>query len=202
MLLAIIDLHHFYTDGQKIAKKLAVSISKEVKRVKHFLEDYNASCHELCEHYYPVPLSEVLSVGADFWAPSSSSMSDSTIPWRIKKDIMQAYLLMHRSNEEMKLLQADMHATVYYWHDKFQCISRKIRDMNSESEEMYERGSICYLRQLCQNSELQWGKAILAFGSIIEVPSELSLAVLPTQSYSDEESSDSEIDSDSNDEGI
>ena len=34
-------------DGQKIAKKLAASIAKEMNRVKTFLAEYQTACHQL-----------------------------------------------------------------------------------------------------------------------------------------------------------
>ena len=80
------------TDGQKIAKKLATSISKEMKKLKQFLEEYNAICCEVHEEFPPVPLTEVISISSDFWG-SSSCVRDSTVPWKLKKDIIQAYLV-------------------------------------------------------------------------------------------------------------
>ena len=57
----------FFLDGQKIAKKLSISITKETKGVKCLLEEYLLIFDELqCDG--PLPsLSEVLCLESDFW---------------------------------------------------------------------------------------------------------------------------------------
>lgn len=189
-------LHSFtFIDGQKIAKKLASSISKEMKKLRQFLEEYNAICCEVHEEFSPVALSEVISISSDFWGPSSC-LSDSTVPWKLKKDIIQAYLVMQRSEEEMDLLKLDMQATIYYWYNRFQCISRKIKEIDSlDAENSFLRGAKCCLLRLQWKAHLYHSKALIAFSDIIEVSNEQhQLSLVDTNISSDEESDDSDND--------
>ena len=49
-------------DGQKIAKKLAASIAKEINRVKTFLAEYQTACHQLDQNSPIIPLSGIYHV--------------------------------------------------------------------------------------------------------------------------------------------
>ena len=189
-----------HSDGQKIAKELSTGISKETKRTKQLLEDYNGVCYEFDHQHSPIPLVEVLLPSSDFWANLSAPNADSKqVPWKIQREIIQAFLRMQRSEEE-KLLKADMHTTVTYWSKRAACISKAIVELGcSMADDQFSRGAICSLKQLKWEAELHQSRAIATFGDLIELPT----TVLQTyrsqlsSDSSDDESSDSDTESDS-----
>ena len=103
---------HFYTDGQKIAKKLCAQIKKESREVLSMLGEYNAvqesPADVLCssEAYDPCALRLRLQ-----------SLGLQTIGARLqeRQEIMQAYLTLSRSIEEMELLKEDIKNVVSYY---------------------------------------------------------------------------------------
>ena len=159
-----------HADGQKIAKKLSTSISKETKRAKQLLVEYNEACSEL-HHQSPTSLLEILSPSSDFWARLSAIQyaESCQVPWKVRRDIVQAYLLMQRSEEEKQLLKDDMYATLTYWLERIECIARAIKE-TSFSADQFSRGTTCSLQQLKWEAELHLSTAIEAFGSLITIP--------------------------------
>lgn len=82
------------------------------------LEEYNAASRELQHGDPPVAISEVLSLSSVFWSNHRSHKSDSKqIPQKVKDEMMQALLMVRRSEEELLLLRDDMLATIKYWFD-------------------------------------------------------------------------------------
>ena len=68
-----------HADGQKIAKKLPTSISKETKRAKQLLVEYNEACSEH-HHQSPTSLLEILSPSSESELGDSISSSDVVSP--------------------------------------------------------------------------------------------------------------------------
>ena len=92
-------------DGQKIAKKHSQQILKETNAIKLLLQEYNyiyhtcfnQSCVELTlsDALYPLVTPRGMSSGK-------------------KREVMDSYLLMCRSSEEITLLKKEMHNIVCY----------------------------------------------------------------------------------------
>ena len=118
----------FNADEQKIAKKLCCSIAKESKRIRILLEDYNAAAYELQSEESTVSLADVLSLGFDFWTHASHSncSSGEDIPWKVKEEICQVFLMIQRSDKELVMLKADMLSTVAYWFKRRTSIARNL----------------------------------------------------------------------------
>ena len=98
-------------DGQKIAKRLSKNITKETGTARNILVDYNSVLStfgkETCS------LQEVLCPDAKFWEQSELSTMATT--WDTKKDLIQAYLMLKRSEEELALLEKEKLNTLEYW---------------------------------------------------------------------------------------
>ena len=187
-----------HADGQKIAKKLSTSISKETKRAKQLLVEYNEACSEL-HHQSPTALPEILSPNSDFWARISPTQyaESCQVPWKVRRDIVQAYLLMQRSEEEKQLLKEDMYATLTYWLERIECIAKATKEIGS-SADRFSRGATCSLQQLKWEAELHLSTATEAFGSLITIPTVvMEKYKLPSSDFVSEDSSDSSCDSDS-----
>lgn len=168
-----------YADGQKIAKKLCCNITKETKRVKTLLEDYNSALFELQTGDLPVSMSEILSLSSDFWADHlTSNQTDSQqIPLKAKEEITQAYFMIQRSDEEITLLRADMLATIKYWSRRRAIITDKLVQLatGSSSENLYLRGSKCLLQRLRWDAELHQVRATAMFSQCIDLPDTIIL---------------------------
>lgn len=161
----------FFSDGQKIAKKLCSSISKETKAAQRLLEEYNAAASELSSSEPVLSLQDVLPLQSEFWRQNPSITSNSDVPWKTKEEIIQSYLTIKRCEEELKLLTSEMQATVQYWFDRVVCISTKLEQMNCPNQ--YERGVKCVLLQLKRDAEIQHQCAANTFSKLIHVPSDI-----------------------------
>ena len=167
--------------------------------MKQLLAEYNGACYEL---YYqpPVTLPEILSPSSNFWArisPTTQYAESCQVSWKVRRDIVQAYLLLQRSKEEKQLLRDDMYATLTYWLQRVECITKAVAEMSS-SVDQFSRGATCSLRQLKWEAELHLSRAIEAFSSFIVIPTVVmeKYELSSSDSVSDD-SSDSSCDSDS-----
>ena len=143
----------FNVDGQKIAKRLASSIAKEMKKTTQYLEQYNASCLQLDDSNIPVHISDVLNPSSDFWvkvAPSESSDS-TTVPWNVRKDIIQATLMSKRCEEEIYMLEEEMKRVLVYWTERSEKLTKcleRYQQSDNVADLMYTRGVYCCLKRL------------------------------------------------------
>ena len=78
-------VHCYLADGQKIAKKLSLQISKETKKIKELLPEFNA-CHVVVSKHEPLQLQEVLD---------SSKLTTIVHPHRLTAVLQKESLLMH-----------------------------------------------------------------------------------------------------------
>ncbi len=163
------------TDGQKIAKKLGSSITKETRVVRRLLEQYNLAVNELADS--PVALEDVLSLKSEFWTSNSPTLPSSSIPWKTKEEIIQTFLLMKRCEEEKALLKLEMESTVQYWFNQVTVVTKKIDELNSGlSGDQYTSGLKSLLQSKRQSSENHYHRATAAFTQFVELPSTVTSA--------------------------
>ena len=96
----------------------STGITKETTLARKLLSDYTTICSSLGSST-TVTLAEVLSPDSEFWQndlPSKEISCD--ISWSVKKDTIQAYLLIKRSEEELLLLLEEKQNSLAYWSDK------------------------------------------------------------------------------------
>ena len=118
----------FCVDGQKIAKRLSVGITKETVIARKLLSDYNTCC--LVANGIPVALEEVVSPDAVFWQNSMLATPISSTPsWNVKKDIIQAYLLIKRCEEELLLLSEEKKNVLAYWAYQKEAVQQQLATM-------------------------------------------------------------------------
>ena len=177
-----------YTDGQKIAKRLSAGISKETRKAKELLEDYNATCAQIDDSYCPTLLADLLQTDSTFW--KSVCNSEDEVPWDTKQSIIQAYLLMKRSKEELKLLRGDMQNIIAYWSNRIVSISVTIEQLHKLSDK-FSIGAISSLKQLLWEATLQHSRAADTFGYMKEGTSSFDY-----DSDSDSEASNSDYNDD------
>lgn len=189
-------------DGQKIAKKLSSSISKETRAAKRLLDEYDAAAYEM-DMSKPLPsLQEVLSLESEFWMSRRHVNTSDSIPWKTKEELVQTYLLIKRCEEEESMLTADMISTLKYWKNHVNSVNLRLDEIG-DPKTQYEHGLRCILQRSLLLAEFQHHRAVNAFSRFIQVPDEVLLKStklndnLEVDSDSSDESDESDSDSDS-----
>ena len=116
-----------------------------MKQIRKLMEEYNGTCYELDCQSSPTLINEILSPMSDFWSNATpSGKMDLNVTYKVKKEIVQSFLLTRRCSEELKLLKADMHAILSYWLKKIASIASAIAQFSVE-DDLYSRGAIFYI---------------------------------------------------------
>ena len=185
-------------DGQKIAKRLAINIAKETKTVKKLLEDYNIASSVVTASFTPHTLSDILSPESNFWQGLTFSTHCKDIPWNVQKDIMSAYVLIKRTEEELSLLNEEMENVLSYCIQHKECILHQL-DGIKNNESQYTNGIISLLHKLLWEVELYHSKAMATFAKL-DIHHSSSVNVLSSTNPESDISSDEESESDTFDE--
>ena len=112
-------------DGQKIAKRLAKNITKETRKATHLVQEYNNQC---IEESSPISLVDVLSPDSTFWNAEARSES-----FKVRREIIEAFLRMERSTEALELLKSEMKSTMQYWLFRIQTLKQKVRQSTNDT---------------------------------------------------------------------
>ena len=140
----------------------------------------------------PVSLADVLSSDSKFWQFPSDKHAPGEVPLRIQQDIIEAFHLKRRCDEELLLLKNEMHNVINYWNQREDCIKRLLLQL-TEDDSQFSRGSQCLLKKLLWEVELLRSRAASAFSSVIS----LAGYETTTPSYdTDSETSDEDSGSD------
>ena len=147
-----------YADGQKIAKRLSVQISKETTKISKALENYNTFSSESASS------TMVLDASSAFWVAPNHSSS-----FLIKQPVINNYLLRQRSTEELQILRQDMHNTLLYFEKQLKCIKDKLIELKVGISTPFTRGAIALLYRLQNKTSNRLEHAINIFGKLIDV---------------------------------
>ena len=148
----------YHADGQKIAKRLSVQISKETTKVSKALENYNSSSSQSASS------AMVLDPSSAFWVAP-----DHTSSILFKQPVINNYLLRQRSTEELQILRQDMHNTLLYFEKKLKCIKDKLDVLKVGISTPFTRGAIALLYRLQNKTSNRLQHAINLFGKLIDV---------------------------------
>ena len=179
-------------DGQKIARRLSSGIDKETRRARKLLEDYNIVSSHILPSLSPLNLQDVLSPDDIFWTQYIPSTS-CRLPFTMKKDITEAYLLMQRSKEEQQLLTVEMRNALDFWNSCAQSLQEGIDSMKSKTD-LYSRGAASTLQQHLWTIDYLRSRAKAAF-QILVTDDDSSPTAEAT--FHDSDFSDTESDTDS-----
>ena len=166
------------TDGQKIAKRLATSITKETKKIKQFLEEYNVILAQLKSQLCTV--AEILDVDSTFWTTSHNLVAinaSNETSLSHKKKLIEAYITMKRSDEELKMLTHEMQNTTMYWHTRKMHIKKQLRLVKESplsttgTSYLYLRGTQCLFTKLFYEAEQFLLRCEIAFSQFIPLVS-------------------------------
>ncbi len=138
------------SDGQKIAKKLSQQITKETLSMKCLLSDYNVLCATSMV-YDSLTMAEVLSTGILEGRLNGLGTSCSTVASGSKREIIDAFLIMQRSQEELVMLQQESQNVVLYYQQRQGHINAKLYAL-SLFDDKFSRGTIAMLKTLLGNT--------------------------------------------------
>lgn len=178
-----------YSDGQKIAKKLSKSITKETVKARKLLDEFNVSSSQIDSNFSPVMLGEVLTPTSKFWqCPHQQS---EQIPLSVKRDIIEAYLLQKRCEEELLLLQSEMQNVIDYYNEKEKKINAALHAIcNGESKfNRFNRGCSCLLKKLKWRVSHLRSRTLSFYSSVISVPELEELQMYDSESSESEDES-------------
>lgn len=126
-------------DGQKIAKRLAGQIKKEVNIIKGLLQEFN-----MCT------LGDVsleMAMDPSYLAQRYSKFEP--IRDNSHQEVIEAYLMICRSKEEMTMLESEADNAVQFYSHKKQAILKEIEHRSLDSENSaFNVGARCLLHQL------------------------------------------------------
>ena len=130
------------TEGQKIAKRLSLQISKETKTLKALLQEFNACQTVTTGNSSTLTMGDVLdsSILSQKLHPSLHGYTSD------KQEIINAYLLMTRSGEELEMLQVEMKNVIEYYEDRASTIH------NTMDSTVCDRGACALLYNPYQDS--------------------------------------------------
>ena len=96
----------------------------------------------------PVSLADVLSSDSKFWQFPSDKYAPGEVPLHIQQNIIEAFHLKRRCNEELLLLKSEMHNVINYWNQRKDCIKKLFLQL-TEDDSQFNRGSQCLLKNFC-----------------------------------------------------
>ena len=140
-------------DGQKIAKKLSVQITKETQKLKVLLREYNSFCNAAGEDGDRLSIADAVdSVRlAQILTPRSRCYSEK------KEELIEAYLLLCRSSEELDMLRCDMQNAINYYENRVKVLETTIEGQ-LEVPQQCKRGACALLLGLLQDTQTELTK--------------------------------------------
>ena len=136
--------HLIPVDGQKIAKKLSVQISKETKKIESLLPEYNACQVVIGGDSAPLLL---LEEALDPSLLAAVLKPNSSLPFDSKRELIDAYIMMKRSSEEISMLDTEMENTTQYYLDRKNTL-QKLLESFSQRGDAFGRGAVALLQDV------------------------------------------------------
>lgn len=161
-----------------------------MKQIRSLLEEYNACLLPADESFESLTLSEALdssSVGARLQRLGSWG----TIACGKRREIIDTYFSLCRSNEEIAMLEEDARNIILYYEKKKQVITTELQCLTAS--DAFTRGATALLSNLLHETSQLLTKSIKTALDISSLSHQQSLL---TEDYSDTESSSSDDSSD------
>ncbi len=129
-----------YLDGQKIAKKLSRQISKETSSRTRLIGDYNGMSTSV--------FIEALSVGVIESKLGDLGLACASIATGSRRQILDAYLLLHRSEEELKMLHQEFNNYLLNYYKKINTVITVAIAKFSNYDDKLSNGAVAMLTKL------------------------------------------------------
>lgn len=128
----------FITDGRKIAIKLSKQIRSDTKQLEALVKQYGASLSDV-DSADGITLEEVLDpMKLEDRLRSLGVWCLGTVPE--KREAMDAYLIVRRSEEELAMLRAELQAVARYHRRKKEYVVKAYYEVQSLTDSPYNRG--------------------------------------------------------------
>lgn len=142
--------------------------------------------------HIPVAIDQILSPDAEFWQPSVRRSLE--LPWSTQKDIINSYVLIKRSQEELHRLDEEMDRLLLHCTQQKELIINKIDSLCS-SKDGYTAGLTSLLLKMLEHMKLYCSKVEVEFAKTRSSPFE-SQTVSCTDYDTDSSDSTSSVESD------
>lgn len=165
---------------------------------KMLWQEYTTTAYGLGSSEHLPELEDVLKPQSNFWSEDQSGTSTtSCIPWKSKEELINAYILVKRCEEELKMLKSDMQETVQYWFQVVANITEKLQELTSPADS-FTHGLKCKLLCLKEHAELQYHRTRSTFSKYVPLPSPPILAIPCSRTISEmcEDDTDTELETD------
>ena len=133
-------MHYDDADGQKIAKKLSSQIKKESTVIRELLTEYNQADED---NFSPLLLEEALdpdSIGSRLGSCTEIATGE-------RRELVDNYLLLCRSREEIKLLKEECQNLINYYQDMRMALKEEITRRSTSN---FDRGAVSLCHKLCK----------------------------------------------------
>lgn len=171
------------------------------------LVEYNETSSQLSREQSPLQLQEILAINSELWQsslqPECTTSESRSVPWHTKREVIQAFLLRKRCEEELQLLEDAMRNVLEYWSSRITVITDEIEQLQENiCGNQFNIGAINSLKHLLWESELQLSKAVALFrnSKTIIVDHIVSMDIEADPSDQSDLDSDSSTSSESEDE--
>lgn len=144
--LFLLQLKKKYADGQKIAKKLSIQIGKETKSVRSLVEEYHACLSTSDESN--LSFDEALNPSTMAIKLENFGMWCHSVASGKKREIIDAYLMLCRSKEDMCMLKEEAENIVLYYEHRKKCIVLTLQELQSTTADCFSRGATVLLYRL------------------------------------------------------
>ena len=173
-------------DGQKIAKKLSLQISKETKKIKELLPEFNA-CQSVIGGCEPLRLEDALDP-SELTTIMQPNISHS------KRELIDAYLIIKRADEELSMVAVEMTNTLKHYEQQLMAVKNCIEQYRT-GVDAFSRGAVALLQALLVKLHARVSEC----HSVIDGSSTTLMPLVPggSDSDSDSETSDSGDEDDS-----
>lgn len=139
----------------RIAKKLSVQIKKEAEKIKMLLNEYNM-IHAATTGDRILSVTDVFHSNILFKVLNTKFGTYS----KEKQELIEAYLLLCRSSEELELLNCDMHNAIMYYENRIEIINAAIIDNQQDGAQhvQFKSGAHALLLHLKLQAEQELAK--------------------------------------------
>lgn len=132
-----------FEDGQAIAKKMCAQITKTTNAVKQLLKEYeHQETHVTgCKFPAKITIEEALDISSPLWRVLESDADlPSSVPYCIKRQLIDLNHLHKRCTEEVLLIQEEMERVNTYYEGKLNCLNIWAHELALRMESVDSRG--------------------------------------------------------------
>ena len=114
---------YFLTDGQGIANRLCRQLKKTMKKIKKLINEANS----VSSDQPPLDQKMLLDVGGEFWKYLNHSSTHTDIPFPLRAEAVEDYLMLNRGKEEMDHTVLEMKSLVKFYNTQHEILKGELK---------------------------------------------------------------------------